>query len=93
MTGNEHIQQTETNVNQPERRVTKSMMKSNLSTNNDIRDNTRITRSMSRENETLAPNINNIVEFAMVGGMDKSYVNSRNFEEAWNHKDKHEKSM
>ena len=68
-------------------------MRNNLTTNNNIRENTRVTRSMSRKNEALAPNINDIVEFAMVGGMDESYMNPRNFEEAWNHKNEYERSM
>ena len=42
------------------------------------RNNTRITRNMSRENAALAPNINNIVEFAMVGRTDELYTNPRN---------------
>ena len=37
----------------------------------------RVTRSMSRENEELAPNRNEIVEFAMVGGTDDTYVNPK----------------
>ena len=40
-------------------------------------------------NEALDPNINDIVEFAMVGGMDESYVNPKNFKEAWNHSDEY----
>ena len=34
---------------------------------------------MSRENAALAPNINNIVEFAMVGGTDELYTNPKKF--------------
>ena len=72
VTKNEETQETETSENQPERRVTRSMTRSNLTSNDNIRENTRVTRSMSRENEALAPNINNIIEFAMVGGTDVS---------------------
>ena len=58
-----------------------------------IGENTRVTRSMSRENEALAPNIDDIVEFAMVGGTDDSYVNPKNFENAWNHENEYERLM
>jgi len=40
----------------------------------------------------LAPNINDIVEFAMIAGTDESYVNPKNFKEAWNHPDEYEKT-
>ena len=69
------------------------MTRSNLITNNCLRENTRVTMSTRRENEALAPNKSDIVEFAMIGGTDESYVNPRNFEEEWNHKNKYEKSM
>ena len=72
-TENENFGETETSKYQPERRTTRSM------TRTSIGENTRVTRSMSRENEALAPNINDIVEFAMVGGTNESYVNPRNF--------------
>ena len=58
-----------------------------------IGENTRVTRSMSRENEALAPRINDIVEFSMVGGTDDTYVNPKNFENAWNHENEYERLM
>ena len=61
----------ETSEDQPKRRITRSMMRSNVTMNNDLGENTTVKRSMSRENEALAPNINNIVEFTMVGGTDE----------------------
>ena len=54
-----------------------------------IGENTRVKKSMSRENEALAPRINDIVEFAMVGGTDDTYVNPKNFENAWNHENEY----
>ena len=53
----------------------------------------RVTRSRSWENEALAANKNEIVESAVVGGTDNSYVNPKCFEEAWSHKNKYERLM
>ena len=61
--------------------------------NNNLGGDVRFTRSMSRENEALAPNINEIVQFAIVGGTDDSYVNPKKFEEAWNHKNEYKRLM
>ena len=67
-------EETEVSKNQPERRITRSMTRNALPINYDLGENMRVTRSLSRENEVLAPNMNKIVKFAKVVGTDDSYI-------------------
>ena len=53
------------------------MTRSDLPVNDNLGENVKVSNNMSWENESLAPNRNKIVEFAMVGGMDYSYVNPK----------------
>ena len=69
------------------------MTRTALPTNFDLEEDMKVFRSMSRGNKALAPNMNKIVEFTIVGSADDSYVNPRNIEEAWNHQDEYERSM
>ena len=71
---------------QPERRITRSMTGSDLPVNNNLVENMGVINSISWDDEALPPNINKIIEFAMVGGKDGSYVNLKDFEEEWNYK-------
>ena len=48
---------------------------------------------MNRENPVLAPNINEVVEFVVLGGSGDLHENPRNSNEAWNHHDHQEKIM
>ena len=86
-------EEIEVSENQPERKITRSIIRSALAINHDLGENMRITRSMSWENEALTQNINKNAEFAMVGRTDDSYINPRNFEEVWNHQDEYQRLM
>ena len=43
--------------------------------------------------EALTPNINEVVEFAIVVETDDSHINPKNVEEVWNHKNYYERAM
>ena len=52
--------------------------------------NISVTRSMESLNPNLRPNIEEIVDFAMVDGTDELYDNPTNFNKAWDNPDEEE---
>ena len=49
--------------------------------------NTQLRRAMYKINDSWNTTLEDVVEFAFVGGTDDLYVNPRTFDEAWNHTD------
>ena len=90
---NEKIEEMEVIQTQPERKITRSIMQNIIPANNNQRENNRVTRSLSRENSALAPNINDIMEFAIVGGKGDLYINPTHFGEAQNQKYEYDRLM
>ena len=74
-----------------EKPVTRSMSAQRTEEKNDTEDNSRLTGELRRLHTSWNPVLNEVVDFAMVGGTDDLHENPTYFNEAWNHEDPQER--
>ena len=56
-----------------------------------VEPDTQLRREMNKINDYWNTTLEDVVEFAFVGGTDDLYVNPRTFDEAWNHPDENDR--